>query len=151
MSLLVPPRQVPPRGPWQGRAAVSLRVPSAPPPTEAFSPTDAEQQVSALLCGSLDINRLEEDTVNTLRHNLVNYCTQLQTNPARVVELMLQKEFCAIGRKDADAVLGTFLEACLFKALRTNYPPPVRGAAIPPARTSCDPPPSPIPPARTSR
>ena len=52
---------------------------------------------------------------------------------------MLQKEFCAIGRKDADAVLGTFLEACLFKALRTNYPPPVRGAAIPPARTSCYP------------
>ena len=56
---------------------------------------------------------------------------------------MLQNAFCVIGRKDADAVLGTFLEACLFKAmfkaLRTNYPPLVRGAAIPPARTSCYP------------
>ena len=121
----MPPRNLLPR-----RAAVSL---CALPPT--FSSTEAEEQVTALISRSPGINSQEAVTVDKLQDDLVNYCIERRTYPDKIVELQLQQEFCAIPCKNY-AVLGTFLQACLFQALRTTYPPPVRGAVIPPARTS---------------
>ena len=101
----------------------------------AFSRTKAEEQVTALISSSPHINSQEAATVDELKDDLLNYCIARRTYPDEVVELQLQQEFCAIPCKN-QAVLGTFLQACLFQALRTTYPPPVRGAVIPPARTS---------------
>ena len=121
----VPPRNLLPR-----RAAVSL---CALPPT--FSSTEAEEQVTALISSSPGISRHSKVTVDELQDDLLNYCIAQRTYPDRIVELKLQTEFCAIPCKN-QGDLGTFLQACLFAALRTTYPPPVRGAVIPPARTS---------------
>ena len=102
----------------------------------AFSRTTAEEQVVALIRCSPGINRQEAVTVDELKDDLLNYCIAQRTYPDEIVELQLQQEFCAIPFKKNPTVLGTFLQACLFQALRTTYPPPVRGAVIPPARTS---------------
>ena len=117
------------------RAAVSLCAPPALPLPPTFSRTEAEEQVTALISSSPGISRHSKVTVDELQDDLLNYCIAQRTYPDRIVELKLQKEFCAIPCKNPGDQ-GTFLQACLFAALRTTYPPPVRGAVIPPARTS---------------
>ena len=114
---------------------VSLCAPPALPLPPTFSRTEAEEQVTALISSSPGISRHSKVTVDELQDDLLNYCIAQRTYPDRIVELKLQTEFCAIPCKN-QGDLGTFLQACLFAALRTTYPPPVRGAVIPPARTS---------------
>jgi hypothetical protein len=101
------------------RAAVSLCARPAP----TFSREEAERQVRVLLSSSPGISRQEDVTVDELQDDVLNYCIAQRTYPAEIVELELQQEFCAIPCK-TPGDKGKFLQACLFNALRTTYPPP---------------------------